>query len=130
MNRMKFMEFTFMENPEVFQIKSVRDPIYTVTDDNEYDYSGLGPMCRIFTGSGTFRGDYAYEDFNTLQVLMAVGRPGELVHPIWGTMICYLTELEMTNEPLDMCVSYKFTFREADETGSIPPLPEGYWDHL
>lgn len=130
MDQIKFGIFTFMENPETFQIKAVREPKYTVNDQNDYTYTGLGPLCRIITGTGVFRGDMAYETFNALQVLMATGKMRDLIHPIWGTMPCYLTELEMLNESREKYIAYRFTFREADEQGAIPPLPEGYEEQI
>lgn len=130
MDRIKLDVFTFMENPETYRIQAVREPQYTVNSENEFEYAGLGPMCRIITATGVFRGDYAYENYNTLQVFMAMGKPGKLVHPIWGEMSCYLTELEMLNETRDKYIAYKVVLREADEDGLIPPLPEGYRDQI
>lgn len=130
MDRIKLGFFTFMENPEEFRVTAIRVPEYTVDDLNNYSYTGLGPLCRIITGSGVFRGDDAYEDFNTLQVLMATGRQADLEHPIWGKMPCYITELEMLNESREKYIAYRFELREADDQGMIPPLPEGYRDQI
>lgn len=129
MTSMQYKIFTWKENPETFRIQAVRVPEYTINELGKYDYTGLGPMCRIISGSGVFRGKYAYEDFNTLQVLMANGVPGDLIHPIWGTISAYLTELEMSSESRENYVEYSFTFREADETGVIPALPSD-WEEL
>ena len=124
MEAMKYKVFVWPENPETFEISVIRSPQYTISELGDYKYAGLGPLCRVIRGSGVFRGEYAYENFNALQVLMANGVAGELVHPIWGTMSAFLTGLEMKSESRKGYVEYSFTFREADESGSIPALPE------
>lgn len=130
MDRMKYKAFTWPENPETFEIHAVRVPQYTVNDLGDYDYTGLGPMCRIISGSGVFRGTYAYQNFNALQVMMANGVAGDLVHPLWGTISAFLTELEMKSESRPNYVEYSFGFREADESGMIPALPSGWQDQV
>ena len=64
------------------------------------------------------------QQFTGLQVLMATRVGGELYHPIWGTTTACLTELTMSQDSRPDYVEYSFTFREADEKGSIPKLPE------
>lgn len=128
MDQMKYKEFVWLENPETFRIQAVREPQYTINDLGDYDYTGLGPMCRIISGSGVFRGEYAYENYNTLQVMMTNGVAGELVHPLWGEIPAFLTKLEMTNGSREGYVAYSFTFREADENGGIPQLPSNWED--
>lgn len=126
MDRLQYKDFIWPENPERFQIQAVRAPKYSVNDLGEYTYSGLGPMCRVISGSGVFRGTYAYENFNTLQVILTNGVTGTLSHPIWGDITAYLTKLEMDSEGREGYVAYSFTFREADESGCIPALPENW----
>lgn len=121
---MTFRMFTWPENPETFQIEAIREPLYTVAGDGTVSYQGLGPMCRIITGRGVFRGKNAHDSFNALAVIMATGQLGDLVHPIWGTLKVYLTELRLEQESRENYAAYSFTFREADESGAIPKLPE------
>ena len=124
MERMQFKTFVWPENPESFRIRAVRNPIYTVNEDQDYVYDGLGPLCRIISGKGVFCGEYAVENYNTMQVLMANGTAGELTHPLLGKMQAFLTGLEMDMEGREDFIVYSFTFREANEDGVIPPLPE------
>lgn len=126
MESMFYKGFRWFENPEVLRIHAIRVPEYTINQLGKYDYTGLGPMCRIISGSGVFCGEYAYEQYHSLEVLMANGVPGDLIHPIWGTISAYLIELEMKSESRDEYVEYSFTFREADEEGVIPPLPSDW----
>ena len=123
MDKMKFRMFRWEENPEEFGIYMVLEPLYQINDIGQYDYLGLGPMCRIYTGKGVFTGPDAVQQFNGLQVLMATRVEGELYHPVWGTGNAYLTELKMTQESRPDYIEYSFTFRETDEKGSIPRLP-------
>lgn len=124
MNPMKFKSFVWPGNPETFHIRAVREPLYTISDSNVYVYQGLGPMCRIISGSGVFCGEYAVQNYNTLQVLMNNGVAGQLTHPLWGTLTVFLTELTMDMDSREDYIIYSFTFREADENGTIPPLPK------
>lgn len=124
MDKMKFSAFTWPNNPETFKIRAIREPEYTIDDDGKFNYTGIGPLCREFTGSGVFYGEYAHQYFNTLQTIMATGTAGNLVHPVWGTATVFLTGLEMQQESREGYVAYSFTFREADESGKIPALPE------
>ena len=125
MDKMKYRMFTWPENPEEFGIYMVCEPQYQPNNIGQYEYTDIGPLCRVYTGSGVFFGPDAVEWFNALQVMMATRVPGELVHPVWGTAeVAYLTELRMAQESRPDYIKYSFTFREADEKGSIPKLPE------
>ena len=125
MDKMKYRMFTWPENPEDFGIYMVCEPQYQLNNIGQYEYTDIGPLCRVYTGSGVFFGPDAVEWFNALQVMMATRVPGELVHPVWGTAeVAYLTELRMAQESRPDYIKYSFTFREADEKGSIPKLPE------
>lgn len=124
MDKLKFRMFTWPENPEYFSIEAVREPKYTTDFDGTLTYEGLGPLCRVISGRGVFCGVDAVDDFNALAVLMANGELGELVHPVWGTSKVYLTELKLEQESREDYVVYSFTFREANEDGSIPKLPD------
>ena len=123
MDKMQFRMFRWEQNPEEFGIEMVLEPLYQLNDIGQYDYLGLGPLCRIYTGKGVFSGPDAVQQFNGLQVLMATRVGGELVHPVWGTGNVYLTELKMSQQSRPDYIEYSFTFRETDEKGSIPRLP-------
>ncbi|MBR7179236.1 MAG: DNA circularization N-terminal domain-containing protein [Oscillospiraceae bacterium] len=123
-NNMKFRMFQWPVNPERFGIRSVCEPEYKIDSDGDFAYTGIGPMCRVFTGGGVFCGDDAVEMFNALAVIMATRTGGELYHPVWGTATAVLTELQMTQESRPDYIEYAFTFRETDESGTIPRLPQ------
>lgn len=123
MDKLKFRTFTWPENPETFCVQAIMEPQYVINADGTIDYTGLGPLCRIITGKGVFRGPRAAEYFNAISVIMATARAGDLVHPVWGTIYAYLIGLTMEQESRDEYIAYTFTFREADESGKIPALP-------
>ena len=124
MDRMKFRMFTWPDNPEEFGISAHCIPSYVPNSVGGYDYIGLSPMVRVFTGRGVFCGKDANQRFNALAVIMAPGKEGELIHPVWGKTTAYLTDLVMEQESRPEHIVYSFTFRETDETGCIPRLPE------
>ena len=124
MEKLKFRMFTWPENPEHFSIAAIREPRYIVNADGSLTYQELGPLCRVISGRGVFCGTDAVDDFNALAVIMATGTLGELVHPVWGTMNAYFTELTLEQESREDYVVYSFVFREANEDGSIPALPD------
>lgn len=124
MDKMKFMMFTWPENPEHFEIYASREPQYIHEEDGSYTFDGLAPFCRVISGSGVFCGEDAVASFNALAVIMAMGRAGELSHPVWGTSNAYLTELTLNQESRPDYVAYSFVFRETDELGTVPKLPD------
>ena len=124
MDKMEFRMFRWEQNPEEFGIQMVLEPQYQLNDIGQYDYTGLGPLCRVYTGRGVFSGPDAIQQFNGLQVLMATRVGGELRHPIWGTDSAYLTELKMSQQSRPDYIEYSFTFRGTDEKGGIPRLPK------
>lgn len=124
MDKMRYQMFQWLENPEEFGIHMVVEPKYRLNDIGLYEYTGLGPICRVYTGKGVFSGPLAADQFNGLQVLMATRTGGELYHPIWGTDTVYLTELRMTQGSRPEYIEYTFEFRGTDENGGIPRLPE------
>lgn len=124
MDKLKYKVWTWPENPETFQIQAVREPQYTVAEDGTVTYQGLGPLCRVISGRGVFQGPEAVSHFNALSVIMANGTVGELVHPQWGTIQAYFTGLILEQDSRENYIAYSFSFREADEKGVIPPLPD------
>lgn len=116
MDNMTFKTFTWPVNPERYAVQSRRVPVYSDTDA----FTGLGPVLRTITGSGAFFGADAYTSFQSLSALLADGTAGTLVHPVWGSLTAFLTELTLAQEPRAAYVAYTFTFREADSSGGIP----------
>ena len=120
MNKLVFKDFVWPQNPEYFRQNFVREPVYIRVEDGEPVFSGMGPLKRTITGSGSFMGPAAYDDFRELIHLCKEKAAGVLVHPVWGEVNVYLVELEMAQEPRADYVAYSFKFQEADSDGAIP----------
>ena len=120
MEKLSYKTFVWPQNPHTYQEKTVREAEYEKDDAGEDVFQGLGSLKRTITGSGVFFGDSAFESFRTLAALMDQTTPGNLQHPVWGIRYCYLTGLELTQEPRDNYVSYKFEFQQAESNGDLP----------
>ena len=120
MSTMTFKTFTWPQNPDYYRHEYVKEPIFTENASGEKAFSGLGARKLTITGSGVFIGKTAYSNFRSLAKLFKENTVGSLVHPVWGTYNCYLTELKLTQEPRGQYVAYEFRFQEADSDGNIP----------
>lgn len=120
MEKLSYKTFVWPRNPSTYQEECIREGVYEKNDAGEDVFQGMGLLKRTITGTGTFFGDTAFADFKALAKLFGESTPGNLEHPVWGIRYCYFTGLEMTQEPKDNCVSYRFEFREAQTNGILP----------
>lgn len=116
---LKYKSFVWPNDPHTYREELYREPLYT-TQNGETSYSGMSATHRRITGSGAFFGENAYEHFKDLLETAEESTAGELIHPVWGSRHCYLTKLEMTQEPREDFVSYSFEFTQARTDGTIP----------
>ena len=119
MDKLSYKTFVWPHNPHTYREEWIREPQYYTVDGKTY-YEGMGEMKRIITGSGTFFGEDAFDRFKALSALFEEKAAGNLEHPIWGIRYCYFTGLELTQEPKDNCISYKFEFTGALTNGQVP----------
>lgn len=119
MEKLSFKTFVWPQNPHTYREEYIREPHFFTAEGVTY-YDGMGDMQRIITGSGTFFGDTAFEDFRNLAKLFEDREAGNLEHPLWGIRYCYFTGLELTQEPRENCVSYTFQFTGALNNGEVP----------
>lgn len=119
MNFLSYKTFVWPQNPHTYKEESVREPQY-YTEDGVTVFNGMGQLKRVITGSGVFYGEDAFEQFKLLMKLMEDATAGNLEHPVWGIRYCYLTGLELTQEPKENYVSYRFTFTQALANGTVP----------
>lgn len=120
MEKLSYKGWVWPENPEKYEQSYLHEPVHTKNSKDVWVFGGLGPLKRTVKGEGVFGGNTAFADFKALAALFANAASGELVHPVWGSMRAYFTELEMTQEPRENEVSYRFTFVEADANDAIP----------
>lgn len=119
MDKLVYRGFVWPHNPHTYKEEYIREPQYYKEDGITY-YDSMGPMRRIITGSGVFFGEDAFQQFEALADLFAEGEAGDLLHPVWGRRYCYLTRLQLTQEPRDNYVSYSFEFTVALPNGAVP----------
>lgn len=119
MANLKFKDFTWPNDPEVYREVTTREPQYT-TQNGSSTYSGMSYLHRSISGSGTFVGQTACDDMKVLVDLAEQTTPGYLVHPIWGSRYGYLTSLEIEQDTQSDLVRYSFSFIESRSDGTIP----------
>lgn len=119
MDKLSFKSFVWPRNPHIYEEKTSRDPYYHTESGVSY-FDGMSELKRTITGEGTFCGEDAYNTYKQLQLLIEDPAPGNLEHPIWGIRYCYFTGLELTQEPKENVVHYKFTFTQALTNGIVP----------
>lgn len=119
MMALKFKKYTWPNDPHTYREVLRRQPQYT-TSGGETSYSGMGATGRVITASGVFFGETAYEDFEELMELAEDNTAGELFHPQWGSRYCYITGLDMTQEPQGNLIRYSIEFTHARSDGSVP----------
>ena len=119
MDFLSFKTFVWPQNPTTYREVATRTPEY-YTQDGETYYRGMSELKRTISGSGVFYGEDAYEQYLKLQKLMNEISAGNLAHPIFGIRYCYFTLLEVTQEPKENYVSYRFEFTQALLNGEGP----------
>lgn len=119
MEKLKYKTFVWPHNPHTYRDEQIREPLFRKTGDEDVFY-GMTPVKRTITGSGVFFGGKAYEQFRELEKIFTDNTAGDLIHPVWGKCHCYFTALELTQEPRNEYVSYRFTFTGALPNGEIP----------
>ena len=119
MDYLSFKTFVWPQNPTTYREVATRTPEY-YTQDGETYYRGMSNLKRTISGTGVFYGEDAYEQYLKLQKLMNEMSAGNLAHPIFGIRYCYFTLLEVTQEPKENYVSYRFEFTQALMNGEVP----------
>ena len=114
---MRFKDYTWPHNPEIYAVEYRRQIAAHKIPLGGWYLQDLGRTYRIFWGEGTFAGERAYEEFQTLAEVFDQTGPGLLVHPVWRTVSAYFVTLELMEEPLPDYVRYRFSFWE-DSTAS------------
>ena len=119
MNYLSYKTFVWPKNPHTYREVTTRTPVY-YTQDGETYFRGMSGLKRVISGSGVFSGEDAYNKYKELQRLSEDMSAGNLEHPIFGIRYCYLTLLEVLQEPKENYVSYRFEFTQALLNGEIP----------
>ena len=113
MLRMRFGSFVWPNNPRTYTISCKRQTAVHKVPMGGFVVQDLGRTAMVMKGEGEFFGAHAYDTFLELLAVFQKGGRGVLVHPVWQTAGAYFTELELTQEPRDDYVAYRFTFCES-----------------
>lgn len=120
MDKLMFKGYVWPQNPSEYHQSYLRKPVFAASETGRDTFMGLGGLHHTITGSGVFTGEEAYENFKSLAALCDQVLAGPLIHPIWGTVNAFLTELEMDQTSRENYIVYRFTFRVADANGNLP----------
>ena len=96
---MRYKDYTWPHNPESCAVEYRRQIAAHKIPLGGWYLQDLGRTYRIFRGEGTFAGERAYEEFQTLAEVFDQTGPGLLVHPVWRTERAYFVSLSVTEEP-------------------------------
>ena len=96
---MRYKDYTWPHNPESCAVEYRRQIAAHKIPLGGWYLQDLGRTYRIFRGEGTFAGERAYEEFQTLAEVFDQTGPGLLVHPVWRTVSAYFVTLELMEEP-------------------------------
>ena len=113
MLKMRFGSFVWPNNPRTYSLSCKRQTAVHKIPMGSYVVQDLGRTATVMRGEGEFFGAHAYDTFLELLSVFQKGGCGTLVHPVWQAQSAYFTELELTQEPRDDYVAYRFTFCEA-----------------
>lgn len=120
MDKLTYKGFVWPQNPTEYCQHYQRKPTYAEDETGRDVFLGLSGRRYTITGSGVFTGENACTYFSHLAALCDDPLAGPLVHPVWGTVSAFLTELQMEQDARENCISYSFTFQVADANGCIP----------
>ena len=121
---MRFGAFVWPNNPRTYTLSCKRQTAVHKIPMGGYTVQDLGRTAMVMQGEGEFFGTRAYDTFQELLAVFRKGGCQTLVHPVWQTANAYFTELELTQEPRDDYVAYRFAFCEAPD-GAGTSVSEG-----
>ena len=109
---MRYKDYIWPHNPETYTITFRRKVAAAKVPFGRYGMQDLGLSYRVMEGEGVFEGENAYSEFKKLATVFYQGGPGMLVHPVWQASNAYFVALELTQQPLENYVRYRFEFWE------------------
>ena len=109
---MRYKDYTWPHNPEIYAVEYRRQIAAHKIPLGGWYLQDLGRTYRIFRGEGTFAGERAYEEFQTLAEVFDQTGPGLLVHSLWQAACAFFVALRLEQDPRPDYVRYSFTFWE------------------
>ena len=110
---MRYKSFIWPNNPKTYTLSCERMTAVQKVPFGDYSVQDLGKSRTVLRGEGEFFGAGAYECFRRLCDVFSKDGAGVLVHPVWQSHDVYFTKLELTQEPREDYVAYRFEFCDA-----------------
>ena len=120
MEKLVYKSFIWPRNPDTYREEWSREGVYHKNDLGDDVFDGMGMKKCTITGTGVLLGETAFEDYRALMELFSQVTAGTLEHPQFGFRQCYFTGFEVTQEPVENCIHYKFSFEVAQNDGYLP----------
>ena len=110
---MRFCGYTFPHNPAALKIENTGNIRELNSPCCEPGSMHLGSRLRRISGEGELYGADCIAQFEELQRLFERGEEGLLSLPKQPAIYAYLKELQMTAQPKENVLGYRFVFLEA-----------------
>ncbi len=110
---LQFDTFVFPTNPETLHITYRHDVGVEPTAAGQWQLTDKAYLGRTVEGEGIFYGSGAYTSFQQLAAYVKSFQPKVLTHPKLAPFRALLTKLELTEEPAEDCLRYRFVFTES-----------------
>ena len=113
MLNMQYKSFVWPNNPKTYTLSCERRTVVQKIPMGGFEVQDLGATCMVLRGEGEFFGPDAMRNFSLLVQTFRQDGAGTLLHPAWqGTQACF-TQLQLTQEPREDYVAYRFEFCES-----------------
>lgn len=110
MMRMQYKSFIWPNNPGTYTLSCERQTAVQKIPMGGFVVQDLGKTCMVMRGEGEFFGPQALDHFQSLVRVFMQDGAGMLVHPAWHGGAAFFTNLQLTQEPREDYVSYRFEF--------------------
>lgn len=123
---MRFCGYTFHHNPATLKVENAGNIRELISPTCEPQSAHLGRKPIRITGEGELFGADCIAQFEALQKLFDEGGKGLLSLPKMPAIHAYLKELQMTAQPKENVLTYRFEFIEATPPAKSAEHPEYY----
>ncbi len=114
---MRFKDFIWPNNPHTCSVTRQRQVVAYQYPGGGFSLEDMGQNRRVMSGAGEFYGEGAYKNMMDLLAAYEKEGAGRLFHPVIKLEQAVFSCLELTQEPRDNYVAYRFEFLEECGTG-------------
>ena len=110
MLNMQYKSFVWPNNPKTYTLNCERRTVVQKIPMGGFEVQDLGATCMVLRGEGEFFGPDAMRNFSLLVQTFRQDGAGTLLHPAWQGAQAFFTQLQLTQEPREDYVAYRFEF--------------------